>query len=564
MKRLAIALVALVCFCVALSPRSPVYSQKIVGTKPRFVEGEILVKLKSNSLANEGLDRVAELVLPGRAAQVEPIETADGGGLFLFQFDPSLSVGDAIRNALADPRVEYAEPNYLIRPAETVPDDEFFNLMWGLSNKGDNSGLAGADIGATRVWDITQGSQDVVVAIVDTGADLSHPDLAPNAWVNPGEVAGNGVDDDRNGFIDDINGWNFVSNNNRFFENNFDDLHGTHVAGTIGAAGNNGIGVAGVAWRVKLVSIKFIGRRNGGDLEGTIDGAVRAINYATALRNRGVNLRAINASWGGADNAQSLRNAIVAAGQAGILFVNSAGNGGDDGFGDDVDQMPDYPVAWSREISTMMSVAAVDRTDSVPQYSNFGHESVEVAAPGGVCNCPNGIYSTVPGGGYAYLNGTSMAAPHVTGIAALLWSTDASLTPAQVKQRIISTAQPITALASKIVSSGRASAINALTNTIPQNVPLSIRFVQANKKVVTIDGLSFVKGSTVIEVNGVGLMGTKFDEAYKLANGAYTRIKVKLGKPGMKSTFPIGVAVTVSILNTATGERSVGVTYSRN
>ena len=563
MKRVAIALVALVCFCVALSPRSPVYSQKTVGAKPRFVEGEILVKLKSNSLANDGQDRVAELILPGHAAQVEPIETANGGGLFLFQFDPTISVGDAIRNALSDPRVEYAEPNYLIRPAETVPNDEFFNLMWGLSNKGENAGSAGADIGATRVWDITQGSQDVVVAVVDTGADLSHPDLAPNAWVNAGEVAGNGVDDDRNGFVDDINGWNFFSNNNRFFENSFDDLHGTHVSGTIGAAGNNGIGVAGVAWRVKLVSIKFIGRRNG-DLEGTIDGAVRAINYATTLRNRGVNLRAINASWGGADKAQALRDAIVAAGQAGILFVNSAGNGGDDGFGDDVDQKPDYPVAWSKEISSMISVAALDRTDSVPNYSNYGHESIDVAAPGGVCNCPNGIYSTVPGGGYAYLNGTSMAAPHVTGIAALLWSTDASLTPAQVKQRIISTAQPITTLASKIVSSGRASAINALTNTVPQNVPLSIRFVQANKKTLTIDGLSFVKGSTAIEVNGVALTGTKFDESYKLANGAYTRIKVKLGKPGMKSTFPLGVAVTVSILNTATGERSVSVTFSRN
>jgi subtilisin family serine protease len=376
--------------------------------------------------------------------------------------------------------------------------------------------------------------------------------------VNAAEVAGNNVDDDGNGFIDDINGWNFFSNNNRYFENSSDDLHGTHVSGTIGAAGNNGIGVAGVAWRVKLVSVKFIGRRNG-DLEGTIDGAVRAINYATSLRNRGVNLRAINASWGGAEKSQSLRDAILAAGQAGILFVNSAGNDGDD-----VDLTPDYPVAWGKELPTMITVAAIDRSDSVPPYSNYGHLSIDVAAPGGVCNCPSGIYSTVPGGGYAYLNGTSMAAPHVTGIAALLWSTDASLTPAQVKQRIIRTAQPITALASKVVSSGRASAINALTNTVPQNVPISIGFVQANKKTLTIDGLSFVKGSTIIEVNGVPLAGTKFDESYKLANGAYTRIKVKLGKQGMKSAFPLGVAVTVTVLNTATGERSVGVTYSRN
>ncbi len=402
-----------------------------------------MVKLKSDSLAGGGLDRVAELILPGRAAQVEALQPAEGGGLFLLQFDRSLSVEDAVRTALEDPRVEYAEPNYLIRPAETVPNDEFFNLIWGLSNKGDNSGTAGADIGAARAWDITQGSQDVVVAVTDTGADLSHPDLAPNAWVNAGEVAGNGVDDDRNGFVDDINGWNFFSNNNRFFENASDDFHGTHVSGTIGAAGNNGIGVAGVAWRVKLVSLKFIGRRNG-DLEGTEDGAVRAINYATALRKQGVNLRAINASWGGAEKAQALRDAIATAGQEGILFVNSAGNGGDDGSGDDIDQKPDYPAAWSKEISSMISVAALDRSDSVPLYSNYGHLSVDVAAPGGVCSCPaGGIFSTVPGGRYAYLSGTSMAAPHVTGIAALLWSVDSTLTPAQVKQRIIRTAQPV-------------------------------------------------------------------------------------------------------------------------
>jgi subtilisin family serine protease len=563
MKRAATISIALVCIFIALSPRPAVYSQRLDGKASRYVEGEMLVKLKPGVLPTDDPTQVADRLLPGRVAQVEQIETSDSADLFLLRFDPGLAIEDAIQSALADPRVEYAEPNYLLRPAETVPNDQFFNLMWGLSNNGDNSGAAGADIAATRVWDITQGSQDVVVAVVDTGADLTHPDLAPNAWVNTGEVAGNGVDDDRNGFVDDINGWNFVSNNNRVYENSFDDRHGTHVSGTIGAAGNNGIGVSGVAWHVKLMSVKFIGRQNG-SLEGTTDDAIKAINYATSLRNRGVNLRAINASWGNADKSNALRESIAAAGRAGILFVTSAGNGGDDSFGDDVDQAPDYPAAWSKDITSLISVAALDRTDRLPLYSNYGHESVDVAAPGGVCNCSSGIYSTLPDGNYGYAFGTSMSAPHVTGIAALLWSVDASLTPAEVKQRIIRTAHPVTALASKIVSSGRASAFNALTNTTPQSVPLSIGFVRTDKKSLTIDGLGYLKDSTVIEVNGVALAKTKFDESFKLANGAYTRIKVKLGKPGIKSTFPTGVPVTVNILNTATGERSASVTYSRS
>ena len=562
MRRFAIALIVLLYVFVAFSPQPSVYSQRLDRTRSRFVEGEILVKLKSG-LAGEGLEQVADLVTPGRLSQVERIEAGAGDELLHFKFDSVLSVEEAIRNTLSDPRVEYAEPNYLLRPSETVPNDEFFNLMWGLANNGQNSGAAGADIGATRVWDITQGSQEVVVAVVDTGTDLGHADLAANAWVNPGEVAGNGADDDRNGFVDDVNGWNFFSNNNLVFENSFDDRHGTHVAGTIGAAGNNNVGVAGVAWRVKLMSVKIIGRRDGA-VEGTTADAIKAINYVTAQRNRGINLRAINASWGEAGDSKALRDAIAAAGQAGILFVTAAGNGGNDGSGDDMGQSPDYPAAWSKEVPSIIAVAALDLNDRLTSYSNYGHENIDVAAPGGSCNCPNGIYSTLPGSAYGYAFGTSMSAPHVTGIAALLWSVDASLTPIQVKQRIVRTAHPVTSLASKVVSSGRASAFNALTNTIPQEIAPSIRFVNVDKKAVTLDGLGFVKGSTVIEVNGVPLAGTKFDEAYKLANASHTRIKVKLGKPGIKSTFPSGVPVSVAVFNAATGERSAVISFTRN
>ncbi|HEX5735773.1 MAG TPA: hypothetical protein VF131_23300, partial [Blastocatellia bacterium] len=188
MRRVATAFVVLVYLFVAFAPPPPVYSQKLDQTRARFVEGEILVKLRPG-LPGDSLEQIADQLMPGRFPQIERLEASGGGDLFHFKFDSRISVQDAIRNTLADPRVEYAEPNYLLRLSETVPNDEFFNLMWGLANNGDNSGSAGADIGATRVWDITQGSQDVVVAVVDTGADLSHPDLSANAWVNPGEVA---------------------------------------------------------------------------------------------------------------------------------------------------------------------------------------------------------------------------------------------------------------------------------------------------------------------------------------------------------------------------------------
>ncbi|HEX5734573.1 MAG TPA: S8 family peptidase, partial [Blastocatellia bacterium] len=403
-----------------------------------------------------------------------------------------------------------------------------------------------------RVWDITQGSQDVVVAVVDTGADLSHPDLSANAWVNPGEVAGNGVDDDRNGFVDDINGWNFRENNNRLVKNSAEDFHGTHVAGIIGASGNNGAGISGVAWHVKLMSLKFIGRENG----STAD-AAKAINYVIDQKRRGVNVRVINASWGGSGGSTSLQAAITAAGQAGILFVAAAGNGGEDHVGDNIDDLPDYPASWTSNSNSMISVAALDSDDRLASFSNYGRSNVSVGAPG------VSVLSTLAGGGYGFASGTSMAAPHVAGIAALIWSREPSLTPAQVRQRIISTGDPIHSLASKAVNPVRSNAFNAISRTTPPAGSVGVGHVKATKKVLTVDGLGFVNNSSIVEVNGMALMNTNYESAYELSNGTSTRLTVKMKKPQMNATVPRGVAVTITVWDQTTGVRSPGYVFVR-
>jgi serine protease len=528
-----------------------------------YAAGEILVKFRSSVDPTEA-ETVAGQILPRHTRAAEPLSSRrslDGEGLYLLRLEPGMSVWDAVKMFGADPRVEYAEPNYLLKPAATTPNDSFFGQMWGLMNPD----LAGADIDAIDAWDITTGSSDVVVAVTDTGIDFAHPDLGPNAWVNPGEVPANGIDDDGNGLIDDVNGWNFVDDTNQLFENAGIDLHGTHVSGTIGAAGNNGIGVTGVAWNIKLMGLKFLG--SGG---GDIAGAVRAINYAVDQRKRGINVRVINASWGpdcGEDaKSKSLRKAIKKAGGAGILFVVAAGNGGCDQFGDDLDATPVFPPAWTTELATLISVAALDRSDNLASYSNYGRSTIDVGAPGGSCDgCLSGILSTSPGGFYRFLHGTSMSTPHVAGIAALLWSHEPSLTPEAVKQRIIDTAVPVLDLASRLVSSGRANAFNALTNTVPSvgAVP-GIREVSTNKKFVTADGLGFIDHSSILEVNGVPLSKMKYDATFSVADGTLTRLRAKLGKSGIEATFPTGIPVSVTVFNPSTGLRSDPLMFTRN
>jgi subtilisin family serine protease len=373
--------------------------------------------------------------------------------------------------------------------------------------------------------------------------------------VNPFEIAGNGIDDDGNGYVDDVNGYDFANDRANVFENAATDWHGTHVAGTIGAVGNNSIGVSGVAWNVKLMSLKFLSARS-----GSSDNAIRAIKYVIDMKRRGVNVKIINASWSGPNGARTLRRAIRKAGLEGVLFVCAAGNGGDDNRGDDIDldEETQYPAAWSAELDTVISVAALDSRDQLPSFSNYGHRRVTVAAPG------VGVLSTYPGGGYTLSSGTSMATPHVSGIAALVWSHYPTISPAIVKKRLYETVEQVLPLASKAKSPGRVNAFNALMARVPlPHWTPKIRAVTTTGRRVIIDGLGLMRGSTVVEVNGVGLTFPRFDERDMLADGTFTRMVVKVSRADMDALFPGGRAAQVVVFNPSSNERSTAFDYTR-
>jgi subtilisin family serine protease len=553
MKKFFAGAVALAFLGFIIAPQTKVYSRNSSEIRALYASNQILVKLKANAELSSNNYEMTEFVARPHGAKAESLGRSNKGALYRIDLDGSLSVEDAVKQMASDPRVEYAEPNYLLYPA-AMPNDSLFGQQWSLMNNGAfGVGKVGADISATRAWDLTTGSSDLVVVILDTGCDLSHPDLAPNAWVNSREIAGNGIDDDGNGYVDDKNGWNFVNNSPNTFDDPNTDWHGTHVAGAIGASGNNSMGVTGIAWRVKLMSFKFIGAGTG----STAD-AVKAINYAMDQKRRGVNVRVINASWGGPGSSETLKSAIAAAGSAGILFVCAAGNGSGDNLGDDLSVSPNYPAAWSAQMPSIVAVAAVDYQDTYASFSNYGYETVQVGAPG------VSTFSTTPGGLYGYGTGTSMSTPHVSGVAALLFSREPSLSPSEARRRIVQTADPLPTLAGLVESSGRVNAYNALTNT-RQKAPSepAIGSVQTNKKKVTVDGLGFAKGSSVIEVNGSPLSKTKYDSSRTLADGSIIEMSAKLGKTGIAQTFPKGVTVTVTVFNPSTGARSAPFAYTK-
>ena len=362
-----------------------------------------------------------------------------------------------------DKRVEYAEPNY---PAtlHSLPNDRYMSVLWGLNNVGQKGtgtrydsatlqGVPGADIDIERAWEVTRGSPEVIVAVFDTGIDYTHPDLVSNVWRNEGEIAGNDIDDDRNGYIDDLIGWNYCWNDNDVRD---DDQHGTHVSGTIAAKAGNDKGIVGVAPNVKIMTLKILGGRWGCPYTNFVE-IKRALKYAA---DNGASV--MNHSWGcaypGTDmcqNSRILNEGIRYAKDRGVLFVHSAGN-------DSLNNDKVTSDFWNSDIDNIISVAATNRQDKLASFSNYGRKTVDIGAPG------VGILSTIPNNRYAAFPGTSMASPHVAGAAALIKSYRPNWGFSQIKNLLKESADPISGLRGRTVTGGRLNIGKALSSIFPK------------------------------------------------------------------------------------------------
>jgi len=431
MKKLVILILLFICFLadhiLAIEPDS--------SERPSYAPGELLVKHKSSV-------RAAATQYYRTQWDISALRTFRVTGVQYVKLPDGMAVEVALKIYRDDPDVEYAEPNYY-RYTTLTPNDPSFNLLWGLHNTGQSSGTPDADIDAPEAWDITTGSSVIVIAVVDTGVDYSHPDLSDNMWSNTGETPDNGIDDDGNGYVDDVRGWDFIGNDKDPM-----DLHGhgTHVTGIAAAEGDNSIGITGVCWTARIMPLKFLDA-NG---YGTVADEISAIDYAI-----GNGAHIINASFGSDTYSQSEYNAISRANSEGILFIAAVGN---DTLNNDAS--PFYPASYN--LPNIITVAATDQDDNLTWFSNYGPTTVDVGAPG------INIYSTSPGMNYQYMHGTSVAAPHVAGLAALIWGYNSSLTHNEIKGIILNGVDIKPTLSGKTFTGGRINALNVFAGSRPQ------------------------------------------------------------------------------------------------
>lgn len=444
-----------------------------------YIPNELLVQYATQSMtvkrgpAFVGIDAEVSETIHTKAMQSNGL-----GVLERVTLGSGISMQSAMEAIKRNPNVLYVEPNYIYRPAVISNDTYYTNgSLWGMYSNDSPSGVGPSGTTnqfgsqAEKAWnDNITGSSNVIIGVVDEGIQATHPDLVDNMWVNPFEVAGDGIDNDGNGYVDDIRGWDFVANDNSVYDGTSDD-HGTHVAGTIGATGGNGTGVVGVNWDVTMISLKFLGATG-----GSTANAVKALDYVTDLKNRhGLNIVATSNSWGGGGYSQALHDAIIRSANKNILFVAAAGNGGSDGIGDSNDTVANYPSNYNTTVGTstqaaasydsVIAVASITSTGAISGFSNFGTTTVDIGAPG------SGVWSTVPSNTYASYNGTSMATPHVTGAVALYASTKpVGTSAASIKQAILQSATPTASLAGKTVTGGRLNVYEAVRSQYAINV----------------------------------------------------------------------------------------------
>jgi subtilisin family serine protease len=433
-----------VAFGQTTAPSKP----KMPDRTPQYVPDQLLVRFRSTA-STQAASQMHSRV---HARAVRRYTTLPG--LQLVQLEPGVDFNAALSQYRSDPSVLYAEPNYIRKALDNTPNDTYFHDLWNMHNTGQpilfpyppfsgpTAAIPGADIHALEAWGITTGSSDVVIGLVDTGIDVNHEDLAANVYRNTADCFTDGIDHDGNGYINDCNGWNALDGNN-----DLTDLpdHGTHVAGIMGAVGNNGVGVTGVNWNVKIITCKFLGIYGGTD-----DGAIACVNYIDTMKDKGVNIVVTNNSWGGYGYSQALYDAFDTLRQRGILVVAAAGNESNDNDG----LYPLYPASFA--LDNVVGVAASDFTDAQSYYSNFGTHTVGISAPGDY------ILSTTPGSTYSIYSGTSMATPHVSGVAALLKAQDPTRDWKAIRNLILTGGDVLPNVASSLTHS-RLNAFNSVT-----------------------------------------------------------------------------------------------------